>query len=354
MTSLDVCTLSGTGNTLLTARWLAEEAAAMGLSARVAPLDAGPPRASADLLCLATPTHGFTLPWDAIKWASRVPRGRGRQALVLHTRAGITWWGRHPPGVAASAPFVAALLLALRGWRVRGALAVNMPSNWMSLHPPQAEAKALEVLAHAEPRVRAFARRVLGGRRQWLTLNLLYEALNGLFLAPVSALYLFIGRKGLGNTFLVTERCNGCGLCARQCPVGALEMHDDRPWWTPRCESCMRCMAFCPKRAIEACHSWFAVLTLFALLPLVLLWLLPSGTATLVGFGLAFLAWNYAAVILGYAALPRLASWAPANRLLALTSIYRRSRRYRAPGIRAAELTRTSEVSGATEDAGRG
>ncbi|MDD5711983.1 MAG: hypothetical protein PHY31_04395, partial [Smithellaceae bacterium] len=36
----------------------------------------------------------------------------------------------------------------------------------------------------------------------------------------------------------------------------------EKPWpyWTYKCESCMRCMAYCPEKAIEAGHSWAAIL----------------------------------------------------------------------------------------------
>ncbi len=69
---------------------------------------------------------------------------------------------------------------------------------------------------------------------------------------------------------------------------------------------------------------------------------------------LAFIAWNYAVVVLGYAALPRLSRVGWINRLLDRTSLFRSTRRYRAPDVRSRELVHPVEVPPLTEDAGRG
>ncbi len=52
--------------------------------------------------------------------------------------------------------------------------------------------------------------------------------------------------------FTVEDSCVGCGLCARNCPVSAIEMRDRRPVWTSgRCAMCLACLHRCPKFAIQ-------------------------------------------------------------------------------------------------------
>lgn len=276
---VDARVFSGTGNSLRVARWFA--GAGGDVQMMEAPT-AGTLRPDS-LLLIACPTHGFTMPTSVLRFIWSLPRGARRNAAVLVTRAGMLIGRWHPPGLAGTAPFLIALVLWLRGYRVLGAASVNMPSNWTSLHPGLPPTSTAAILKRAEAQVQHFAGLVRDGRRHWLTANLLYELLSGLALAPISLLYVLFAGRLLGQFFFASSDCTGCGQCALACPTNAITMRglQARPEWSTRCTSCMRCMAFCPRRAIEASWLWGAASTALSLAPLGV-WQL-AGAPTLTG-----------------------------------------------------------------------
>lgn len=50
--------------------------------------------------------------------------------------------------------------------------------------------------------------------------------------------------------------CTGCGLCAKNCPVHAIEMKESKPSWVlSKCDNCLRCLHHCPVEAINYGNS---------------------------------------------------------------------------------------------------
>lgn len=51
--------------------------------------------------------------------------------------------------------------------------------------------------------------------------------------------------------YTVDDKCIGCGLCAKRCPVNNITMVNGKPNWNHHCELCVACIQSCPKKAID-------------------------------------------------------------------------------------------------------
>jgi Pyruvate/2-oxoacid:ferredoxin oxidoreductase delta subunit len=212
-----------------------------------------------DFLVLAFPTHGFTVPWEMLKFACRLPPKKLTKAFCIATRGSLKASKVLIPGMSGSANFIIALILILKGYRVLGALSQNMPSNWSTLHPIQKTSSHQAIIDRARKRIIRFMCNILNNRWEWFNLNNLYEFVSGMLLLPISAAYLLFGRFYHSKLYFANKNCNQCGICVKNCPYQAIRLYGKKrplPYWTYRCESCMRCATLCPENAIEIGQSW--------------------------------------------------------------------------------------------------
>ena len=336
--------LSGTGNSYRATTWMEQHTRSAGAATQVRPIQTAQPAdeiapGPTSLLGLAMPTHGFTVPWAMLRFVLRLPRRRGTHAVVVATRAGSKVGRVIVPGIEGTATYLVALILLLKGYRVRGWLGLDMPSNWTTLHSGLHPDNVAAIIARSKVRLADFMRVVLSGGRRY-TWGML---LLGLLLLPISFGYLLVGRFYLGRLVFASDRCSACGLCADHCPVGAIKMwgrgKSRRPYWTMRCENLMRCMAYCPTQAIEAGHSWAVILYFVTSVPAataVLNWLTArySGLGDLNNramHGLLEYVYVLLSMSLAYMAFSLLLRVPLINRFFTVTTLTHYYRRYHEP-----------------------
>lgn len=251
---------SGTGNAKKIAEWMnqyANEKCVLSEVVDISKMDVRRVQPfPGEMIGIISPTHGFNYPPLVINFIFRFPRTAFKNKIFLmNTRAGMKLSKLFLPGLSGIALLLSAIVLLMKGYRIVGMRPIDLPSNWISLHPGLKEKVVLSMHERCKRISTAFMEKMISGKRNYRSL---YDLPWDLAISPIALGYYFIGRFILAKTFYASASCDDCGLCIKQCPVKAIKLVDNRPYWSYRCESCMRCMNNCSKRAIETAHGLLA------------------------------------------------------------------------------------------------
>jgi len=228
---------TGTGNSLWAARRIAAASGGAGLLS----LNAGrriEDAAGSEAVGLVFPVHIWGLPRRIAAFAGSLPLNDRRYYFAAAANAG------QPAGTLLQLE----RLMAVRGIRLSRGFSLELPSNyipWGGAEPADRQAARLAAagakIMSEGPRIAARERAPVERGPLWQRL-LLSGLAYRLSLPKVAA---------MDAKFSSDGKCTACGLCARVCPAGDIELRGGRPAWLGRCEQCMACIQFCPAAAIQ-------------------------------------------------------------------------------------------------------
>ncbi len=142
--------------------------------------------------------------------------------------------------IAESGDYLARLLYE-RNIRISSVFSILMPDNAMIYYNIPGMDVALKRLDDAYEKIDEIVVSINEKKRQKIG--------KAAFAKMCDKLY----KKALATKkFKADEACTGCGLCAKRCPEGAIELKDGRPVWVKeKCSKCLRCINSCPQLAIQ-------------------------------------------------------------------------------------------------------
>ncbi|MCE1190183.1 MAG: EFR1 family ferrodoxin [Ignavibacteria bacterium] len=259
--NIDIYYFSGTGNSKNCAIWFQRSAQEAGTECRIHDITrlehtkiTAPDMNT--LVVFISPVHGFNYPPIMLNFITRFPRGSS-PVVLMNTRAGMLIKNWITPGLSGITFYLSAFILALKGYSFRSFYPVNLPSNWISVHPGLNERTVKYLHQKNMEQVEGFASAILSGARNFRSC---FELIQDAIIAPIAVLYYFIGRFFLAKTYYASADCDNCGLCSKNCPVQAIHTIRNRPYWTIHCESCMKCLGNCPQKAIETAHGFVGII----------------------------------------------------------------------------------------------
>ena len=253
---------SGTGNALAAANWINSFSKSINIESQIINIADHPNLNEITieentLIGFCYPTHGFNAPPIVIKFLRKFPSTNKKvKFFTLNTRAGMKASKIFTPGISGLAFILPLIILLLKGYKSVGYRPLDLPSNWISIHPGLKKQVIESIFKRCKPLTTVFISKIMSGKKSF---NRLYELPIDVAISPLALGYYFYARFILSKTFIATKDCNQCGLCEKECPVNAIIIKDKLPYWTYKCESCMHCMNSCPQRAIETPHGFTAI-----------------------------------------------------------------------------------------------
>jgi len=245
---------SGTGNTDYVAHYLAQRLLAKALvEVELRSIEWQPAKEVThfDLLAFGFPVYAGDSPRFVQDYLEQLPPGAGRGAFVFCTKGAY----------AASAVRLNLQRLAARGYTPLYGGDVIMPgtdglsmiskNSWMARKALQKDYKQLKDANRLANRVGSLLAELADGRPlETLRMRLPAE----LKLAASDRLWAFLYRSTENwarARLRADEQCEGCGLCARICPVDNVAVCDGHAQFDDHCVLCLRCLHACPQEAIQ-------------------------------------------------------------------------------------------------------
>lgn len=187
---------------------------------------------------LITPVYFWILPSVVEKFLKnmKIHSRNNRHYTFLVVTYGTT------PGASIS---VADDYLKKAGCPLKAMYTVQMPDTWTPVFDLSDPEKIRKQNEKADLQILGVTKKILAKQEG----DFSDRRLPRILAAPARASY---ESARMTSHLHAEDSCIGCGLCARNCPVQAIEMQDQKPVWVKKkCSMCLRCLHCCPRFAIQ-------------------------------------------------------------------------------------------------------
>lgn len=123
---------------------------------------------------------------------------------------------------------------------------VKMPDTWTPIYDLSDKEHVAEINRRADIQIKSLQKQLsenVTGKHMHITMP---------YAAGVIGRMIYNRSTRRTDNLSLEDTCIGCGLCAKKCPVHAIEMREKRPVWVKeKCTMCLGCLHRCPKFAIQ-------------------------------------------------------------------------------------------------------
>jgi ferredoxin len=233
---IDLFFYTGTGNSLWTARTVANE---LGNAELISMLWAtgNPVQSQADAIGIIFPVHIWGLPKQVITFVNSLDIDTSRYYFALAVNA----------GQVAATLIQLKKLMKSKGLFLSSGFDIVMPSNYIPWSGPGPEAKWMRRISDAKEKINKISSVIAKKERQPVEKGPLWQNLLFSWCYKLSFPYI----PAMDKYFWVDDKCNACGICKKICLCGNIDLKAGKPTWLHHCEQCLACIQWCPKEAIQ-------------------------------------------------------------------------------------------------------
>lgn len=187
---------------------------------------------------IISPTYNWTIPSIVEEFLQKLKLNYDHKTYIYYVGTFGTTTG------AAAA--MANQLMKAKSCPFDATFDVKMPDTWTPIYDLSDKEKVQEINRKADEQILKLKEQIenqISGKHMHLTMP---------YAIGVMGKKIYDSKTRCTENLSLEDTCIGCGLCAKKCPVHAIEMQDKRPVWVKdKCTMCLGCLHRCPKFAIR-------------------------------------------------------------------------------------------------------